>query len=141
MRYSVYSDRSGFMETEAAGGCAEALRPGDTMSIEVCTRFLIASGESMWHEPLARETWAGRPCHRKGGGMKQFIGILLLVAGGFTTNFISTMIATAKKKAFGDYTVKPRGTLMLNYALAIVSGVLWYGQYFSFGTGTTKLGE
>jgi L-rhamnose-H+ transport protein len=67
--------------------------------------------------------------------------LVFALAGGFTTNFVSTMIATAKKKAFGDYVVKPRGTLLRNYALAIVSGVLWYGQYFSFGTGTTKLGE
>ena len=66
--------------------------------------------------------------------------LVFALAGGFTTNFISTMIITAKKKALGDYVVRPRSTLILNYLLAVVSGVLWYGQWFSFGTGTTKLG-
>ena len=67
--------------------------------------------------------------------------LVLALAGGFTTNFISTMIITAKKKAFGDYCLRPRRTLYFNYFLAIVSGVLWYGQWFSFGTGKTKMGD
>ena len=39
--------------------------------------------------------------------------LVLALAGGFTTNFISTMIITAKKQAFGDYVLRPRGTLFL----------------------------
>jgi len=45
VRYSVYSDRSGFMEIEAAGGCPEVLRPGGTVSVTVNTRFAVASGK------------------------------------------------------------------------------------------------
>lgn len=67
--------------------------------------------------------------------------LIFALAGGFTTNFISTMIITARKKAFGDYVLRPRRTLCFNWFLAVISGVLWYGQYFSFGTGTTKMGE
>ncbi len=67
--------------------------------------------------------------------------LVFALLGGFTTNFIVTMITTAKNKAFGDYVVKPRKTLYFNYFLAIISGILWYGQWFSFGTGATKLGE
>ena len=67
--------------------------------------------------------------------------LVFALAGGFTTNFIATMIKTKKNKAFGDYVMKPRSTLFFNYFLAIVSGILWYGQWFSFGTGATKLGE
>jgi L-rhamnose-H+ transport protein len=67
--------------------------------------------------------------------------LVLALAGGFTTNFISTMIITAKKKAFGDYVVRPTGTLMMNYFLSLISGILWYGQWFSFGTGETKMGQ
>jgi L-rhamnose-H+ transport protein len=63
------------------------------------------------------------------------------LAGGFTTNFISTMIITARKRAFGDYAVRPRNILLVNYFLALISGVMWYGQYFFYGTGTTKLGD
>lgn len=67
--------------------------------------------------------------------------LVLALAGGFTTNFVSTMIVTAKNKAFGDYVVKPRGTLLMNYFLALISGVMWYGQYFGYGTGATKMGQ
>jgi len=90
---------------------------------------------------------AGAPIARvavEAGTVEVFKNMPLLVfalAGGFTTNFIATMIKTKKNKAFGDYVIKPRSTLFFNYFLAIISGILWYGQYFSFGTGTTKLGE
>jgi len=67
--------------------------------------------------------------------------LVLALAGGFTTNVISTMIITARKKAFGDYVVQPSSTLLLNYFLAVISGVMWYGQYFFFGTGCTKMGD
>lgn len=67
--------------------------------------------------------------------------LVFALAGGFTTNLISTMLVTARKQAFGDYVLKPRKILMMNYFLAVVSGILWYGQWFSFGTGATKLGE
>ncbi len=67
--------------------------------------------------------------------------LVMALAGGFTTNFISTMIITAKKKAFGDYVVRPRSTLVRNYFLALIAGLMWYGQYFGYGTGATKMGE
>lgn len=90
---------------------------------------------------------AGKPISDaalQAGTAKVFTNMPLLVlalAGGFTTNFVSTMIITAKKKAFGDYVVRPRSTLLLNYFLALISGVLWYGQWFSYGTGETKMGD
>jgi L-rhamnose-H+ transport protein len=67
--------------------------------------------------------------------------LVLALAGGFTTNFISTMIVTAKNGRFGDYVVRPRGTLWFNYFLALISGLMWYGQYFGYGTGATKMGQ
>jgi L-rhamnose-H+ transport protein len=63
------------------------------------------------------------------------------LAGGFTTNFFSTMILSVKNKSFGDYVLKPRSTLCFNYFLAIISGMMWYGQYFFYGMGTTKMGK
>ncbi len=78
------------------------------------------------------------------GTVAVFKNMPLLVpalAGGFTTNFIATMIITARKRVFRDYIIRPRSTLMFNYLLAVVSGVLWYGQWLSFGTGKTKMGD
>jgi L-rhamnose-H+ transport protein len=90
---------------------------------------------------------AGAPVAKaaaEAGTAKVFANMPLLVfalAGGFTTNVVATLIKTKKNKAFGDYVMRPRKLLFFNYFLAVVSGILWYGQYFSFGTGTTKLGE
>jgi len=66
---------------------------------------------------------------------------VLALGGGFTTNFFSSMILSAKNKSFGDYVLKPRSTLAMNYFLAIISGLMWYGQYFFYGMGTTKMGK
>jgi hypothetical protein len=39
VRYSVYSDDSGFMEIEAVGGCPAIILPGSELKVAVCTRF------------------------------------------------------------------------------------------------------
>ena len=33
-----------------------------------------------------------------------------------------------------------RRVLIANYLLAMLSGVMWYGQFFFYGMGTTQLG-
>jgi len=43
VRYSVYSDTSGFMEIEAAGGCPETITSGTIMSVEVTTEYMLQS--------------------------------------------------------------------------------------------------
>lgn len=39
VRFSVYSDMSGFMEIEAAGGCMDELKTGDRSSVRISTHF------------------------------------------------------------------------------------------------------
>jgi L-rhamnose-H+ transport protein len=67
--------------------------------------------------------------------------LVLALAGGFSTNLVSTMILITKNKSFGNYVLRPRSTLVRNYFLAAISGVMWYGQYFGYGMGATKMGE
>ena len=66
---------------------------------------------------------------------------VLAMGGGFTTNCIAAMILSARNKSFGNYTLKPRRTLFSNYGLSIISGMMWYGQFFFYGMGTTKMGK
>ena len=90
---------------------------------------------------------AGRPIAAESydaGTTEVFMNMPILVlalAGGFTTNFVYTTIISAKNKSFGDYVVRPRSTLMFNYFLAAISGLMWYGQFFFYGMGTTKMGK
>ena len=103
---------------------------GGVMS--ACMAFAIMAGE-----PIAIEAVDS-------GTSKVFMNnpiFVLALAGGFTTNFIYTMIISYRKKTFGDYNIRPQSTLFRNYLLAIVSGMMWYGQFFFYGMGTTKMGQ
>src|SRR5512137_1617308 len=78
------------------------------------------------------------------GTAKVFSNIPIFVfalAGGFTTNFFSVLILSRKNKSFGDYTRRPASTLLANYFLSLISGMMWYGQFFFYGMGTTKMGK
>jgi L-rhamnose-H+ transport protein len=78
------------------------------------------------------------------GTEKVFMKNIILIpalAGGFTTNFFSAMILSIKNKSFGNYALRPHSTLLFNYFLSIISGMMWYGQYFFYGMGTTKMGK
>lgn len=66
---------------------------------------------------------------------------VLALGGGFTTNFICAMILSVRNRSFGNYTLRPTSTLLSNYFLAIISGLMWYGQFFFYGMGTTKMGR
>ena len=66
---------------------------------------------------------------------------VLALGGGFTTNFVAAMILSARNKSFVNYTLRPRTTLMSNYGLSIISGMMWYGQFFFYGMGITKMGR
>jgi L-rhamnose-H+ transport protein len=62
-------------------------------------------------------------------------------AGGFTTNFIYTMIISVRDRSFGDYTLHSRTILLRNYFMSILSGLMWYGQFFFYGMGSSKMGH
>ena len=103
---------------------------GGVMS--ACMALAINAGH-----PIAAEA-------TRAGTAKVFSNIPIFVfalGGGFTTNFISAMILSARNKSFGNYTLRPTSTLLFNYFLSIISGLMWYGQFFFYGMGTTKMGK
>lgn len=66
--------------------------------------------------------------------------LCVVLAGGFITNAIWCLWLMLKNKSAGDLT-KASGSQVRNYALSSLSGLIWYGQFFFYGMGTTKLGE
>lgn len=114
-----------------------SLAKGLTLAIlggimSACMAMAIKAGS-----PIAAESL-------KVGTAKVFVNIpifVLALAGGFTTNFVSSMILSIRNKSFGDYIIRPRSTLLFNYFLSAISGLMWYGQFFFYGMGTTKMGE
>jgi len=65
---------------------------------------------------------------------------VVAMAGGFTTNCFWCLILNFKNKSVGDYVSGPRETLAANYFFAGLAGVIWYGQFFFYGMGTTQMG-
>ncbi len=83
--------------------------------------------------------------------------LIIILSGGFATNFIWCVFLNVRNKTGGDYfrtRNAERGTrnvenpartgrvpLLANYILCAIAGTLWYLQFFFYGMGTTKMGK
>ena len=81
--------------------------------------------------------------------------LIIVLAGGFTTNFIWCVFLNLRNKTGGDYLKRavpiapaenpaPRTEsvpLLTNYLFSALAGTLWYFQFFFYGMGTTKMGR
>lgn len=67
--------------------------------------------------------------------------LILALGGGFTTNLIYSMIHIAKSRSFKDFKIGPSKVLLRNYLMTALSGLMWYGQFFFYGMGETKMGN
>jgi L-rhamnose-H+ transport protein len=103
---------------------------GGVMS--ACMAFAISAGE-----PIARiAEQAGT------AGIYRKIPVMVpALAGGFTTNFLCCLILNLKNKSIANYVTGPGSTLISNYLLAALSGAMWYGQFFFYCMGETKMGQ
>ena len=104
--------------------------------------FGLAAGDPIRAATAAAGTgplWVGLPV------------LCVVLAGGFTTNFIWCLYLIAKNKSAGEWAGKaPRldagvaGTktpLLANYALAALGGTLWYFQFFFYTMGESQMGK
>lgn len=60
--------------------------------------------------------------------------------GAFVTTLIYCLYLHNKQKTFGEYTRVVGGKLGLNFILAILTGMLWYSQFFFYGLGHVRMG-
>lgn len=67
--------------------------------------------------------------------------LVVILVGGLASNAIWCLILNFRNRTFGDYVQGPAGRQLLNYFLSMSGGVIWFGQFFFYGMGTTKLGE
>ena len=67
--------------------------------------------------------------------------LVVILAGGFTTNALWCVLLNIKNRSAGDYLGKTAGPARLNYLLAAVAGVTWYCQFMFYGMGETKMGD
>jgi L-rhamnose-H+ transport protein len=66
---------------------------------------------------------------------------IIILAGGFTTNFLWCVFLNFKNRSGKDYVDKTRPEFALNYILCAIAGVTWYLQFMFYGMGTTRMGD
>ncbi len=66
-------------------------------------------------------------------------------AGAFLTTLLYCIYLHAKEKTFKEYTTVPMpgqsSPLFLNFIMAALTGILWYGQFFFYGLGHVRMGS
>ena len=76
--------------------------------------------------------------------------LCVVLAGGFTTNFIWCAVLIARNKTAGEFIGRPgpaadadggRPPLLRNYLLAALGGSLWYFQFFFYTMGESQMGR
>ncbi|MDP4174124.1 MAG: L-rhamnose/proton symporter RhaT [Bacteroidota bacterium] len=64
---------------------------------------------------------------------------IIVMLGGFLTNFVYCMYLNYSNRTFSDYFSLPASTLINNLFFCFLGGTLWYLQFFFFGMGQSKL--
>jgi L-rhamnose-H+ transport protein len=100
--------------------------------MSACFAFGIAAGKPLAERAIA----AGTPALFSNSPI-----FIVILAGGFTTNFVWCVGLAFKNKTFGDYIKKDDTPRLSNYFFSMLAGVTWYFQFMFYGMGTTKMGE
>ena len=100
--------------------------------LSACFAFGLAVGK-----PIAEQSVA----HGTEAIYKNNAVLVVVLAGGFLTNAIWCLFLIARNRSFRDFTSGPAADQARNYGLSMLGGVIWYGQFFFYGMGTTKLGK
>lgn len=99
--------------------------------MSACFAYGLAAGDPIKEITLRHGTstlWQGLPV------------LCVLLAGGFTTNFVWCLILNLRNKTGGQYI--DRSTPMLrNYIFCAIAGTTWYLQFFFYTMGETQMGR
>ncbi len=66
---------------------------------------------------------------------------IIILAGGFTTNFIWCLYLNFKNNSWCDYIKTVETPMLLNYIFSALAGITWYLQFMFYGMGTTQMGK
>lgn len=105
--------------------------------MSACMSFGVQAGKGIADQAVTLETpdiWQNVP-----------VWVVVLL-GGFTTNFIWCLYLNVTKRSLRDYVdaggetgLQKAGLLALNYFFSALAGTTWYFQFFFYGMGTTKM--
>lgn len=99
--------------------------------MSACFNFGIEAGKPMAAEAVVR---GYNPLFQNN------VTYVVLLWGGFLTNFIWCMYLNSRNRSFSDYTNKLT-PLRKNYLFSAMAGTTWFLQFFFYGMGESKLGN
>jgi L-rhamnose-H+ transport protein len=66
--------------------------------------------------------------------------LVVILLGGFTTNFVWTVILNVRNQTGHEY-LAAHTPLLSNYLFCALAGVTWYMQFFFYTMGETQMGR
>ena len=134
-------------ERELAAGAEDGQPENGGSELTLGKGFLVATISGILSACFAFGIAAGKPIAEKAisvGANELYsnnVVLVVILIGGFTTNALWCLTLNARNRSFADYASGPAGRQVRNYCLSALGGFIWYGQFFFYGMGTTKLGE
>jgi len=99
--------------------------------MSACFAYGLAAGDPIKAITLKQGTptlWQGLPV------------LVVVLAGGFTTNFIWCLILNIRNRTGHQYFTSTGAPMARNYLLCAVAGTTWYFQFFFYTMGETQMG-
>ncbi|MES2922771.1 MAG: L-rhamnose/proton symporter RhaT [Verrucomicrobiota bacterium] len=100
-----------------------------------CFAYGLAAGK-----PLAEVTKSVLLRHERSDLWQNLPVLVVVLAGGFTTNFIWCVVLNFNNRSGGEY-LDRSVPLARNYLLSAIAGVTWYLQFFFYSMGSTRMGK
>jgi L-rhamnose-H+ transport protein len=105
--------------------------------MSACFAFGLSAGDEIKRLTVEHGTsavWQGLPV------------LIVVLAGGFTTNFIWCAILSFRNRSFGEYRGIPAGqpataSIARNYIYSAIAGFTWYLQFFFYTMGESQMGR
>ena len=77
-------------------------------------------------------------------GAGQYQGNVIYIfanSGAFISTMVYCIYLHTKENTMGEYWQQGNKKLGINYLMAMLTGLLWYGQFFFYGLGHTRMGR
>jgi L-rhamnose-H+ transport protein len=100
--------------------------------MSACFSFGLTAGDPIKTLTLRHGTpvlWQGLPV------------LVVLLLGGFTTNFFWCAILHFRNRSGAEYFKAPGAPLLNNYFFSALAGTIWYLQFFFYTMGETQMGQ
>lgn len=106
--------------------------------LSACFNFGIEAGKPM--AEVANDLWKAANPNQGEFLYQNNVTYIVILWGGFATNFIWCLYLLLKNRTFSDYR-KASAPLSKNLLLCAVAGTTWYLQFFFYGMGESRLGN